>query len=283
MFFDGFFSALAASHCEHRHESGLYAMLKGMCKSYVQESGLSRSEPTTVSFGEFGDLCFPYTSFGSISSLDLFGLDELIMFSFYLRNRDKYRKVLDIGGNIGLHSIMMKKLGWDVTAYEPDPLHCQLFERNIGLNRLNNVRLCQNAVFDRESNMTFIRVEGNTTGSHIRGLKPDPYGDLFEFDVKSLDILGELEGVDFIKLDAEGAEHVILTRIPVERFESLDVMAEVSTKETAKKLFDHFSTIDFVNIYSQKNDWRKISSIDDLPSSHREGSVFISNKGSVPF
>ena len=59
--------------------------------------------PDPVSLPPFGDIVFPYVQLGNIDSLDLFGLDELILFAFYWRNRTCYRKVVDFGANLGLH------------------------------------------------------------------------------------------------------------------------------------------------------------------------------------
>ena len=60
-----------------------------------------------INFGKFGSLNFPYFEMGAINSTHLFGFDELILFSFYHQNRNNYKKVADLGANIGLHSIIM--------------------------------------------------------------------------------------------------------------------------------------------------------------------------------
>ena len=36
------------------------------------------------------------------------------MFAFYYRNREFHKKVADIGANIGLHSIVLSKCGFEV-------------------------------------------------------------------------------------------------------------------------------------------------------------------------
>lgn len=40
----------------------------------------------------------------------------------------------------------MSKLGWNVTAYEPDPTHVELFEKNIQLNDAKNIQVNKKAV-----------------------------------------------------------------------------------------------------------------------------------------
>jgi hypothetical protein len=44
----------------------------------------------TFTFGEIGLINFPFISFGSVNTTNLFNLDELIIFSWYLKNRKKY-------------------------------------------------------------------------------------------------------------------------------------------------------------------------------------------------
>ena len=282
MFSSNFFATLASLHNDHSHDSMTYQLLNELIKSSVNTSGFANSDPDEVNFGEYGTLVFPFHSFGNINSLALFGLDELFLFSFYYHNRDRYKYVLDIGGNIGLHSILMSKLGWKVSTYEPDPIHCQILRTNLKLNRCNNINLIQKAVFDENKLLSFVRVEGNTTGSHIQGVKDKPYGKISEFSVESTDINEILDNIDFIKLDAEGAEGKIITRILQGSFERLDIMAEISTKANAELVFD-FVKSKKINIFSQKNNWLNAVSLVDMPTSHREGSVFISCKDYVPF
>ena len=84
-----------------------------------------------VSFAELGAISLPYQKMGAIDSIDLFGLDELLIFAFYYRNRGRYSRAADIGANIGLHSIVLSMCGCEVEAYEPDPAHCEKLLRNL--------------------------------------------------------------------------------------------------------------------------------------------------------
>jgi FkbM family methyltransferase len=121
---------------------------------------------------------------GAVDSLNLFDLDELIIFSFYHANRNRYKKAVDIGANIGLHSILMCKCGFDVRSYEPDPQHFSQVQKNLELNHCGNVDAHNAAVSGTVGEMGFVRVEGNTTGSHLAGSKPNPYGELKRFPVR---------------------------------------------------------------------------------------------------
>lgn len=85
----------------------------------------------TVDFGFF-EASIPNVSLGVISSFDLFGLDEIILFSFYASNRQKYKRIADLGANIGVHSLVLGKLGFHVDAYEPDPEHTSVAKKLLG-------------------------------------------------------------------------------------------------------------------------------------------------------
>jgi len=234
-----------------------------------------------VAFGPFGAVLFPYRSMGAVDSLDLFGLDELIIFSFYWANRDRYRKVADIGANIGLHSLVMARCGFEVTSFEPDPRHIEILNENLRANGVESVKLIPSAVSDKTGSATFIRVVGNTTGSHLAGAKSNPYGELDKFDVSLVPFTDIIAQVDFAKVDAEGHEVVILTSVRPEQWDCVDVMVEIGTEENAKLIFDYAAGAG-VNIFTQKTGWARAASVADLPTSYKEGSAFLTRKSVMP-
>ena len=166
----------------HRH--GLtYQMLDEIALD-AAESIFGESGPQEVVLGDLGSLKLPFLSMGEIKSTHLFGLDELIIFSFYLKNKNRYKKVFDVGANIGLHSILLAKTGFDVVSYEPDPWHFKMLQNNLELNSVSSKVSPRNkAVSTTVGELEFIRVLGNTTGSHLAGAKKEPYGELEKFKV----------------------------------------------------------------------------------------------------
>ena len=135
-----------ASH--HARTSDTYKTLDQSALSLVAASDFTRETGEAVELGPFGSIVFPFTEMGAVSTLDLFGLDELIIFAFYWVNRNRYRKSADIGANLGLHSILMGKCGWQVTAYEPDPNHAARLLQNLNSNNSATVKLVEAAVSD---------------------------------------------------------------------------------------------------------------------------------------
>ena len=232
-------------------------------------------------FKPFGTLVFPYFKMGAKSSLDLFGLDELIIFSFYWVNRFRYKKILDIGANIGLHSIILSKCGYEVDLFEPDPIHFEILERNLHLNNISNVKKHKAAVSIKNGEADFVRVLGNTTGSHLSGFK-NSYGELEKFKVSIVSIEDYIENADLVKMDVEGHEAEIITKIDAKYFCKTDLMIEVGTSENAKLIFNHLQK-NRINMFSQKNNWEKVNKVEDVPTSHRDGSLFISTKDQMPW
>ena len=89
------------------------------------------------SFKEFGKIVFPYYSMGKDNSFNLFNANELVVFYIYLKGKKKYKNVADMGANLGLHSIILNKCGYNVTSFEPDPVTFSKLKANIKLNKHN--------------------------------------------------------------------------------------------------------------------------------------------------
>jgi hypothetical protein len=112
----------------HAPDSSLYGFLKQAARREIEE--LFTGDATdAIEFDPFGRLVFPYHNMGAVDSLNLFDIDELIIFSFYWANRNRYKRVVDIGANIGLHSILLSKCGYEVRSFEPDPEHFKILQR----------------------------------------------------------------------------------------------------------------------------------------------------------
>lgn len=226
----------------------------------------------------------PYYSMGRVDSYDLFGPNELILFAFYEHNRDRYKRVLDIGANLGLHSILMAKLGWDVHCYEPDAtdkygegIYDQL-EENIKANCGKSGPLPYNAaVSDRDGEAKFIRVLDNLTGSCLAGGVKQPFGPMETITVRTVDCRPLFDWADLAKIDVEGHESVLLLTLTKDQLSHLDLICELRGQKEAAKVLQHVHNIGG-EIYTQKNDWKPAQCMSDMPVRHTEGSIFISSR-----
>ena len=277
---DLIFAALAERPELHGHSSALYQLCKATARPAVEQL-FSAAERVVQPFGPFGSLSLPYTKMGAINSLDLFGLDELIIFAFYNANRGRYSRVLDIGANLGLHSIVMARCGFSVKAFEPDPWHYGLLSDNLAANGASTVTAFKEAVSISDGEAKFVRVLGNTTGSHLAGAK-NSYGEKELFTVPTRAVRPLFEWANFAKIDAEGHEKELLLAAATETMQQLDIMVEIGNPENAKVVFGHFQSIG-IGMYAQKLGWGRVQRVSDVPTSHREGSLFISAKPAMPW
>lgn len=267
--------AIPSLHEHHSPTSSAYAALS-LASRHAVGALFGETGPQEGRIGVIGEIRLPFTSMGAIKSTDLFGLDELMLFSYYATKTEKYRRIADIGANIGLHSIVLVKLGFSVECFEPDPVHLQLLRRNLALNSLEGkLTIHPAAVSDRTGTVEFCRVLGNTTGSHIVGAKGDPYGALEKFTVPAIDIREVMGRFDFLKMDVEGHEATLLEATRPEDWVDLEAVIEIGTLSNARRVFDHLRSIG-VNMFPQKIGWNRATSVDQLPTSHKEGSVFLS-------
>jgi FkbM family methyltransferase len=279
---DSLFAILPMIREYHAPNTPLYGMLKSIARKEIERL-FCKKIAHNIEFGPFGVLTFPYHAMGTIDSLDLFDIDELIILSFYWKNRARYKKVLDIGANLGLHSIVLSKCGYKITCYEPDPVHFKILKENIALNKAHKIQCNNMAVSEEDGNTEFVRVLGNTTGSHILGAKKDPYGELEKISVKTKSFKSILNaGYDLIKMDVEGYEKVIIAMTNRFDWKKTDGVLSVHGKDNAVVLFKHFRKLG-INMFSQKINWHTVSKLNDMPMSHHEGSLFVTSKNSMPW
>jgi FkbM family methyltransferase len=177
----------------------------------------------------------------------------------------------------------MAKSGWTVDSYEPDPIHLQILHRHFETNRvIGSVTVFDDAVSDYDGEGSFTRVVGNSTGSHLTGSKENPYGELDFFNVRVKHIGRCISGHHFAKIDAEGAEAKILNGIPVDHWNSLDVVLEVGSRANAESIFRMVRELG-LSAFSQKTEWEMVRDIEGVPKSHMEGSLFISGEPRSPW
>jgi len=264
----------------HSRGSSIYCYLDGLVRPAVQKLYGKDSECKARLYG-LGELHLPFFAMGAIDSTHLFGLDELIVFSFYIKNRYRYSTVADLGANIGLHSICLSKLGYNVKAFEPDPGHLERISLNCSLNSVSPV-ICASAVSNEDGEAEFTRVVGNTTGSHLSGAKQDPYGQLEKFVVPTRSFSKILAEHDLLKIDVEGHEASIICSTSPSEWMRADAILEVGSRVNAEKIYNHFQDSG-VNLFAQASSWSKVQSLVDMPTSYTHGSLFISAKSEMPW
>lgn len=273
-----FLSRVAKASQDHNRESAwFHDYSKWVEQKFLPYASKSMKADKSFDLGEISNIKLPWVSFGAINSGHLFGLNEMILFAFYHANRSRYSRFLDLGANIGLHSLVACRIGFFATCVEPDPEHVRILRSNFHRNQETNFAVIEGAATSEDGTFVFTRVEGNTTGSHLKGAKPNPYGALKDFEVQGYAVETLVSNHDLVKMDVEGLEDVLLPRLFRDGFKGYDVIAEIGSKTAAKTTWEE-ATAAGINVFSQKLGWTLASGPDDLPHHHSEGSVFLSRR-----
>ena len=136
--------------------------------------------------------------------------DEFHFIKRYVRQASV---VLDVGANIGVYTLWISQyLGNEgrLIAFEPDPQNCRRCAENIEQNSLEMVRLEQIALSNRGGKLEFS--VGKDVENH---LMPDDAvtGSSIAVEGTTLDEYCQLQDIariDFLKIDVEGAELLVL-------------------------------------------------------------------------
>lgn len=139
---------------------------------------------------------------------------ELIYLERFLRSDDVF---IDVGANLGLYSLVASRLvgpSGRVLAIEPFKTTFARLERNVGLNGAINVTAVHAGISDQNETVTLTMHEDDSRISlHRAGTAADNCADGESVEAYTLDrVLSDhgFERVDFIKVDVEGAEELVL-------------------------------------------------------------------------
>ncbi len=124
----------------------------------------------------------------------------------------------DVGANIGALTLVAAPRCRQVVAFEPDPRSFKRLRENIAFNQLTNVELVPSALGDVRGEVTLHQAaESNTGMTSIVAGKIEPVGQVRVSMRRADEFLAEhpILTPTIIKLDVEGAEHLVLQGAPV--------------------------------------------------------------------
>lgn len=278
---DGLIKALPTVIAEHGLGTPLHGLLAPLT-DWTAACLFSDPEGPSREFGPFGEIKMPYLRLGAVDTVDILNFDEIVLFAFYWCNRHRYRHVADLGANVGWHSLLLDRCGYEVRAWEPDPMTYGELSRTLELNGCTHVTPINRAVSTKDGTARFVRVVGNRTSSHLEGAKAHPYGELERFDV-TLDAYAPIAAwADLVKIDIEGHEAELLCSTDADAWDNTDVVAEIGTPENAERIFAHLSRLG-VGIFCQRLGWKKAVQLEELPTHYSHGSVFLSKRNEMPW
>ena len=161
------------------------------------------------------------------------------------------RHILDIGANIGTHTIPFSKLAYrgHVHSFEPNEFSRKLLEKNLLDNKVTNVTSFPYAI-GRNNGKSYIgsyniAVPGNY--GEMSTLHSSEYMELT--DTMRLDAI-KFERVDLIKMDIEGAEpealkgakHTLAKFLPT-------VFVECNKNENLTAIYTRFKKLGYYKMY----------------------------------
>ena len=238
-----------------------------------------------VDLGPVGMIKYPITKMGNGSTVDLFSVEDIMLFACYWRDRTNFTNFIDIGANIGLHSIVAARCGYRIFAFEPSP---KTFELAVAISEQNSLEIhipnslsfsdavknsnlslyVQAAISDKNGVSQLVQFMQNPYGNHLKGRKDNLYGDIEEINVELIAANLVAKRDSLIKIDAEGADSEILSSILNGRDQRLNSKIFLCDwrNETRGKLFKIAADqgLSFYNIFNPKF----FLDLDALPKNH---------------
>lgn len=125
-------------------------------------------------------------------------------------NQKEDMVVIDVGANIGIVTQYMRDFSKKVYALEPSSSHFEALKKNKEFNKWDNVEVINAALADKDGEMELKTNDANKTchsltldygegGEKVKTMRFDTL--MTQFDI---------DEVDFVKFDVEGAEDMIL-------------------------------------------------------------------------
>ena len=142
----------------------------------------------------------------------LHGLKEIFIDHIYKQNLPDKPYIIDCGANIGMSVIYMKQQfpQAEIIAFEPDETNYKLLDKNVHSFNYSGVKLYKEAVWNENTTLLF-------SNESSMGSKIDIDNTDNTTPVKATRLKDFLtRQVDFLKIDIEGAEYVVLTDIASE-------------------------------------------------------------------
>jgi FkbM family methyltransferase len=159
---------------------------------------------------QLDNLCIKARPFDGMGRLICyFGQEADEMFKFMEDYLKPGMAMVDVGANIGTHAIYGARLigpGGKVLAFEADPATAEILRHNIALNGSSNVVVFQNCISDKSGTVDFnINIDSAKSSIIQTGASK-----VSVLTCRLADILPREFQIDFLKIDVEGADYLVL-------------------------------------------------------------------------
>jgi FkbM family methyltransferase len=160
------------------------------------------------------------------------------------------RTIVDVGAHAGLFSAFALERASAASALlvEPEPTMRQVIERNVR----GSYQLVQVAVSDRAGEATFHRAESSQESSLVETTIRSRHQPLTVETMTLDELSADLEAIDVLKIDVQGAEHLVLSagRATLARTRTLLIevsMADPNPHEVLAELVRDFGPWQVIN------------------------------------
>ena len=170
--------------------------------------------------------------------------------------------VIDAGANIGLMTLFFSKtLGVKkVFSFEPVPDTFKILEKNIKINRVNNVEAYQLALSNKKNKqLIYLNLNINRGAASLNIRESGSKG--IEINVSSLNQLAancKFGKIDFCKIDVEGTELKLLQgseflfKQEIKPSLCIEYSREVESNDSVSELYDFLKERDYILFKSKK-------------------------------
>ncbi len=187
-----------------RHKGILNYLSKKIAKRYLRN--ISKEHFRTKN--QLAMLSFDFIS-QIISIEGRFENNELNLIERYFKNRLTNKVTIDLGANIGNHTVAFSKFSKEVYAFEPNPFIFDLLK--INTKRIKNIKIFNFGASDKNISVNAKIPKLNCGGGSLKLDKKNSKANQFHetlFNLKPLDQMPTLKRKDIglVKIDVEGHE-----------------------------------------------------------------------------
>nr|WP_305119157.1 FkbM family methyltransferase [Tahibacter harae] len=212
--------------------------------------------------------CFPRDYIGRLIVANGF-YDDLALHCLFTRTfagrLETFRDgtALDVGANIGNHSLWFARFFRRVIAFEPNPVCVRLFEASVLMNQLHHVTLVAQGLSDHAGPaLLHSNLQGNLGGSSLSAAGRAGATQSFPIRLSrgddALAPITDVPPVRLVKLDVEGHEHAALRGLqqtlrrdqPLVLFESM----QASGPDGSAAILDTLRQLGYRHTYVMQSD-----------------------------
>lgn len=154
--------------------------------------------------------------------------------------------MIDVGAHFGSSALPFVKAGWNVHAFEPDPVN--RYRLQDAMSEFNNATIIPAAVSNTSGRMMLYRSEVSTGISSLTSFH-ESHNPAAEVEVTTLTEYvkaTELTGIDFLKIDSEGYDLFVLQGVPWDKLKPKVVVCEFENRKTVPLGYEYQDLAEFL-------------------------------------